>query len=492
MSVALQGRFAEILAPMVAPVRSGRSDHRIVLGMMAVSAVLLLVCSSVRHYLLRSGAFDLGFFDQAVFLISRGQTPISSLHNFHVLADHASIILYPLSLLYLIWADPHMLLAAQAVALAAGAWPVWRLSLHAGLQRTQALGMAAAYLMFPLVLTSNLFDFHPDVFIVPALLMAVLAAREDRRISFCLWVALALSCKEIISLTVAAMGVWLLLFERRRFYGVFAIVAGAAWFVISVKLIIPYFGDGRQPSGIWNYTHLGESVGQIVANFFVKPQLFLSQLASLATAKYLIITLVPLAWAIHYRTFWPLLAAVPALMLNLLSSNAAQRSPFYQYSLPIVPFVFISAIAALAAGHAWLRRGRSILAWSIILLAAGFVARVNKVSAEHTLDLQTLRHMKQAISQIDSKGKVLTTFEAVPHVSHRPVVQYIGGVVPLEQLREYQYVLLNTRHSSLDEHDETLTRVIATLTVSPEFHISYASENVMLFEHVHPGLASLR
>ena len=39
---------------------------------------------------------------------------------------------------------------------------------------------------------------------------------------------------------------------------------------------------------------------------------------------------------------------VPAVALNLLSINPAQRSPFFQYSLPIVPFVFMAAILALA------------------------------------------------------------------------------------------------------------------------------------------------
>src|SRR5262245_44875817 len=83
---------------------------RFVAILIVLAAVLLMVCSSARHYLLRSGAFDLGFFDQAIYLISQNQTPISSLHGFHVLGDHASFILYPLALLYMIWADPHMLL----------------------------------------------------------------------------------------------------------------------------------------------------------------------------------------------------------------------------------------------------------------------------------------------------------------------------------------------------------------------------------------------
>ncbi len=87
-----------------------------------VSALVLFGFSSVRHGLFRSGAWDLGIFDQAIYLISQGQTPTSSFLNVHILGDHASLILYPLSLLYKIYPDVHWLLAVQAVALALGAW----------------------------------------------------------------------------------------------------------------------------------------------------------------------------------------------------------------------------------------------------------------------------------------------------------------------------------------------------------------------------------
>jgi uncharacterized membrane protein len=92
-----------------------------VLLIILVAAATLFACGAVRHYLLRSGAFDLGFFDQAIYLISQGAEPVSSLHGFHVLGDHAALILYPFALLYCIWPDPYMLLASQAIILAAGA-----------------------------------------------------------------------------------------------------------------------------------------------------------------------------------------------------------------------------------------------------------------------------------------------------------------------------------------------------------------------------------
>src|SRR6186713_2439259 len=86
-----------------------RSAIRWVLCISAIAAVTLFLLASARHSVHRSGAMDLGFFDQAVWLISRGRPPISSLLGFHVLGDHASLILYPVAILYLFLPTPYTL-----------------------------------------------------------------------------------------------------------------------------------------------------------------------------------------------------------------------------------------------------------------------------------------------------------------------------------------------------------------------------------------------
>ncbi len=43
--------------------------------MIGISAVILFACSSLRHALFQSGAFDLGIYDQVVYLMSQGEPP---------------------------------------------------------------------------------------------------------------------------------------------------------------------------------------------------------------------------------------------------------------------------------------------------------------------------------------------------------------------------------------------------------------------------------
>ena len=99
-------------------------------------ALILFGCSSLRHALFQSNGFDLGLFDQAIYLISQGQEPIVSLAGFHFLGDHAAFILYPLALFYKIYPDVHWLFAVQAIALSLGALPTFHLARQAGLKES--------------------------------------------------------------------------------------------------------------------------------------------------------------------------------------------------------------------------------------------------------------------------------------------------------------------------------------------------------------------
>ncbi|MEM6755498.1 MAG: DUF2079 domain-containing protein, partial [Cyanobacteria bacterium P01_C01_bin.38] len=187
-----------------------------IINLSAVAAILLFVCSSLRHLLFQSGAFDLGIYDQVVYLMSEGKPPISSILGFHHMGNHAAWAVYPLALLYKIYPSAYWLLAVQAVSLASGAIPTYYLAKQAGLKEDKAVTMSAVYLLYPLIFNVNLFEFHPEVMAIPVLLGVVLAARLQKFAWFCAGTIFILGCKAVLSLTVAAMGFWLLIFEKRR------------------------------------------------------------------------------------------------------------------------------------------------------------------------------------------------------------------------------------------------------------------------------------
>lgn len=446
--------------------------------MIGASALILFACSSLRHALFQSGAFDLGIYDQVVFLMSQGQPPISSFLGFHHMGNHAAWAVYPLSLAYKIYPDVHWLLAVQAVALAMGALPTWHLARQAGLTVQQAIAMAAVYLLYPLVFNMNLFEFHPEVMALPVLLGAVLAARLDRKGWFCLSIIFVLGCKAVLSLTVAAMGIWLLVFEKRRLCGAFALIAGLGWFLIASQVIIPFFSDS-EAAAVERYSYLGNSVLEIASNVVLKPELIFGRVISLDILEYLGLLILPVIWGLSPQHLTPLVSAIPTLVLNILSDKHAQRDLIHQYSLPVLPFLLLAVISSLAANQGWLRNRRAIILWSLLAFFA--LAKYGYFWSRYLDSLDTWQATRQALSEIHTQGSVLTTHTIAPHLTHRRLIDFVDELSPPTDLTQFDYVLLNVRHSGGTSSPEFAASLVNQLKNAELFQLGYQRDDVYLF-----------
>ena len=449
--------------------------------MIGLSTLILFICSSVKHILFKSNALDLGIFDQAVYLISQGQKSIPSLLGFHILGDHAAWIFYPLAVLYKIYPSVYWLFAIQAVALAFGALPIWYLAKQARLKESQAVAIATAYLLYPLVFNVNIFDFHPEVVAVPALLVAVLAARGRQIWWFCLSILLVFGCKAVLALTVSAMGVWLLVFEKRRLYGAIAIVSGIVWFAIAIKVIIPFFGGAvaSVDRHIYRYSYLGNSFPEIFKNLLFHPEIILKTAFSLANLEYLILLVVPVIWGFSLLGITPLISAIPCLAINLLADYHPQKDLIHQYSLPIIPFLFLVVINSLAADRGWLKKRRAIIVWSLITFLA--LAKFSYFGSKYLSSLDSWQATRAAMAQVH-QGSVLTTDEIAPHLSHRELITLINPESPDIDFTKYDYVLLNIRHTLSSRHKKLNITYLNLLKNNPNFKLSLASNDVYLFK----------
>lgn len=450
---------------------------RPLLWMVVVSTVILLVCSSVRHLLFQSNAWDLGIFDQPLYLLSQGLPPISTIVNVHILGDHAAWIFYPLSLLYRIYPSVYWLFAVQAIALSVGAIPTWHLARQAGLKEGVANAIAAAYLLYPLIFNLNLFDFHPEVIALPLVLTAIWAARADQIGWFTLCIWIALGCRDALSLTIAAMGLWLWVFEKRRVCGAIAGLSGLVWFIIATRIILPHF----QPAGILGlsyYAEFGRSIPEIITNLILRPDLVLKRLLTLANLEYLLLLFAPLGWGLSLAHFSPLVAALPQLALNLISDSAVQKNLIHQYSLPILPFLIVMVIASLADQRSWIHKPRHILLWAL----AGFVAlaQIPLFGSRYLSTLDTWSASRTAIAQITTPDPVLAPAALVPHLSHRLLIHAIGTSATIP-LNNYTYILLNARHPGKTSNSDVVNQLIQQANRDPDFQLRYHQDDVYLF-----------
>ncbi|WP_293353874.1 MULTISPECIES: DUF2079 domain-containing protein [unclassified Microcoleus] len=463
-----------------------------VIWQIALFALIFFLCSSVRHALLESNAFELGIYDQVAYLISQGETPFSSFLEIHHLGNHAAGVMYPVAWLYKIYPDVHWLLLVQAVALASGAWPVWSLASQAGLKNSIARAIACIYLFYPLVFNVNLFDFHPEVIALPALLAAILAARLNKTLWFCAAIVLVLSCKAVLSLTVAAMGLWLLCFDKKRNCGLIALFFGVGWFLVVTQGVIPYFNQGREHAGIGRYQYLGNSVLEIAVNLILKPNLILGRLFSADTFEYLALLVLPVIWWVSPRHLTPLISAAPMLAMNILSDIPAQRDLIHQYSIPILPFLLVAVISTLADRNQQqvkiifdrlpipdYQLPRAIVIWSLIGFLA--LAKYGYFWTIYVDSLDTLSASREAITLVNTKGSVLTTSHMAPHLTHRPVVRLTQAQTPPGNLAEFEYVLLNLRYPGWMSDRAFVQNLITQLANHPQFTLKYQRDDIYLF-----------
>jgi len=318
------------------------------------------------------------------------------------------------------------------------------------------------------------------VIALPLFLGAVLAVRRQQLGWFCLCLLLISGCKAVLALTIAAMGLWLLWSAQQRRYGLMALGWGMAWFLFSSQWLVPHF-SGEQAAALGRYAYLGNSVLEIAANLFLKPGLVLGRLFSLATLEYLVLLLAPVIWLLSPRRLGPLLSAVPALMLNILSDSAAQRDLVHQYSIPVLPFLLLAVIASLQARETLLHRPRWIILWSLV----GFVtlSKFGYFCSIYLQSLDTWSATRSAIALVDTQEPVLTTHEIAPHLAHRSRIEFTNEHRPPQNLAVFKYVLLNLKHPGFLSSPEFAQGLERQLSQDPQFRLVFSQDHVYLFEH---------
>ena len=446
-----------------------------------VSTIILFFFSSLRHILFNSHAFDLGIFDNGIYLISQGEEPYVSFRKFHILGDHSAWILYFIALFYLIYPTIYWLFAIQAFALSVAVLPIYHLSKLDNLSNSQAKTVCLIYLLYPLIFNVNLFDFHPEVIAIPLFFTAILTAKSNKFNWFMICIVLILGCKAVLALNIIALGIWLVLSQKQKKFGLFAIIIGLAWFIIATQLIIPHF-SGEEAAAINRYAFLGDSVTEIALNLILKPNLILSHLFTLANLEYLLLLFAPLLPVLAWQKFSYLIPALPTLLLNLITDYQPQKDLVHQYSLPIIPFLILVVIASLASKKTWLKQNFKIKIWSLI----AFLALAKYVyffpNALYFNKIDTWRASREAINLIKSDGAVLTAPQYAPHLTHRPVIKLAINNIDYANIGQFEYILVNLKYPSVYSSTEAIQKLIYEARKLPTFQLIYENNEIFLFQ----------
>jgi uncharacterized membrane protein len=302
--------------------------------------------SVLRQRAFATGRFDLGNMVQAVWWTAHGHPlQMTNLHGQQIsrLAAHVDPILAVFGPLWWIWPSPDLLLVTQALAVAAGAWPVFLLARKHLESSRAALGFALAYLLYPATGWLTLNEFHPVALATPLLLFAFWYLDNDRLLPFALFAVAAAACKEEIGLVVAGFGIWYALAKRRRVEGAAIAAFGVAWSAIAIAVVIPHFHTAGESDFYGRYSEVGGSAAGIVKTAFTDPLRLIDAAFSARDLRYLLELIAPLA-ALCLLAPLALIAAVPELAINLLSATPTQTSIHFHYTAGLIPVLVIAAV----------------------------------------------------------------------------------------------------------------------------------------------------
>ncbi|BAQ64932.1 DUF2079 domain-containing protein [Geminocystis sp. NIES-3709] len=444
------------------------------------SFFLLFLSSSIRHILFNSHGFDLGIFDNGIYLISQEKNPYISFRQLHILGDHAAWILYLIAPLYLIFPTIYWLFIVQAFALSIAILPIWHLGKLMELKDAKAKTVCLIYILYPLIFNVNLFDFHPEVIAIPLFFTAILAVRLNKIIWFVISIILILGCKAVLALNITMMGIWLIFFYRQKTYGIIALFSGIFWFIIATQLIIPTF-SGEEVAAVSRYSFLGDSVKEIALNLILKPHIILSYLFTETNLEYLFLLFIPVTPVLSRQELTTLIPAIPTLFLNLLTDYQPQKDLIHQYSLPIIPFLILTVIASLSNHQTWFNSNLKIRIWSLIAFLALAKYLYFFPNALYLKNLHTWRSSNEAISIINKNGSVLTAPQYAPHLTHREVVGLAIDNINYDKIDEYDYILLNLDNPTGYSSKEEMQKLIDFLKSKNNFNLVFEKDKIFLF-----------
>jgi uncharacterized membrane protein len=453
--------------------------------------------SSLRHESFETGRFDLGNMVQAIWSTAHGRPlRVTNLQGDQVsrLAAHFDPLLAAFAPLWWIWPSPHMLLAVQAILIALGALPVyWLARKHLG-SEAAATGFALAYLLFPATQWLTLNEFHPVALACPFLLFGVWYLDEDRLLAFSLFALLAMLTKEEIPLVVAALGIWYAIARRRWVAGAAIAAAGAAAAVLAIDVVVPHF-HGAASHFYGRYGSVGGSPRGIVETAFTHPGRLLSTAFDHDGAHYLLHLVLPLALLPLLSPLF-LVAAVPELVLNLLSSAETQKSIHYHYTAAEIAVLVPAAVFGAKHLGRWTRFGAP--AAVAAALVGNYVlgplpvwrwlpgGQDLKADAAHVSEHD--RIAERGLRVIPPNASVTATNSLGAHLSER------RRILSFPLVDDSEWLAVDLRRPSLGDHNagDEARRRIERAVQAPRWRIVFDEDGVIVLRRARAGSTGTR
>ena len=455
--------------------------RRSVVWILALALAALFAWGKVtQHRAIETHAGDLALFDLAVSNTLRGAymyTPMPSDARGCMFAVHYYGILHLLLPLYFIWDSPYALLVFQGVVVALAIVPLWYYARSEIGEPFVAALLGLSFVTSRYMTDGLFFDFHPEM-AVPLFLLSCFACYSRRCLAwYAFFALLAALCREDVAVYLIGWGLYIALVRKDYKVGAATVVLSFLYAFIAVRVLIPLFSPPCEEVAkllAERYQAYGTSVPSIVWGMLTHPLTVVSDLARRASFMLLLSVLfLPLASPSS------LLLLGPPLVAAMTSSTSGMSSLRLYASAPILPFLYVGAIAGLVTiCKRWPQR-RKVLLWSACLAIFALNAghwHWHRVTPRD-------RMVARLVATIPTDASVTASYDLVPHLprrseSHLRQVFVLGDGGSAG--RKVDYVLIDMNGNPFPMDKEPLNRLATEYRARAHYEIAHEEDGLLI------------
>ncbi|MDD3888037.1 MAG: DUF2079 domain-containing protein [Patescibacteria group bacterium] len=289
---------------------------------------------------------DLSIINQVFHNLANFNSFSSAIQNQSYLGDHFSPIIILLLPFYYFFQSPKTLLILQTIILSLGAIPVYLIAKEKLRNKNLALIISIIFLCNPALHSINLYEFSFLSFAVFLLLITYYFFQKKMFRCFIFLVFLCLLVREDLSLIMFMFGIYALLKKRSLKWVLPPIIISIIYFLLSLK-IISYFNVDHVYKFLIHYSWLGNSIINLIANFFLKLPQVLLHFLNLENLIFILYLLIPVFFLPIFGKK-TLIFFVPILLQFGLANSGFKGIFFTHYLALFIPFIFIATIYGLS------------------------------------------------------------------------------------------------------------------------------------------------
>jgi uncharacterized membrane protein len=489
----------------------------------------------MNDYTFHTYGWDLGIFNQAFwttlhngkFFYYTGELMVNPSGSFFGI--HFSPILFLLLPVYALYPARQTFLVVQSLALALGAVPLYKLTMHVLKNRFASLVFVSVYLMYPPLQGINWFDFHAQCFLPVFFFSAVYFLEKQSWKGYFLFIALALMCEEHAALIVLFIGPLVALRYRDRLLSalkaknfrdtIFLVsvatsVLAVLWYLMTIWVrnaffpTNPAFANALGATGNWAVLGAQDPL-MIPLYILLNPLRAITALNYdfLTKMGYLLILFGPLALRPFYGAKY-VLPAIPWFFYALFSNYLPYYSILNQYPAYVIAFIFVAAVYSMNNGliHDFKAARKRLIAIFLCGLAASMIASplspiVAFLYPQFGPKLATPRDqlIHEVLAYLPSNASVATHNNLFPQVSSRidayalPTIDPLWSVNPGESKRFIDDILGRVDYVLLDIKSDPFASgvVFSLLEKNHGFRVLVSADGVVLFKKAYDGNATV-